>query len=167
MAEGAGLGRTDHGHDRLQGQRPRTAQRHVGASPSCAARDSQATHVGSVRIIPKRERHWERPLLASARWRSAVLASAGAERHVRGVTGLTNVVNFTPSVTPERVAEQIEEAFKREAEVDARHIRVEVADHTARLFGHVHSLTEASMASAAAAAAPGVAKVENHLVVSP
>jgi osmotically-inducible protein OsmY len=88
-------------------------------------------------------------------------------RHVRGVTGVTNVVTFTPSVTPERVAEQIEEAFKREAEVDARHIRVEVADHTARLFGHVHSLTEASTASAAAAAAPGVAKVENHLVVSP
>jgi osmotically-inducible protein OsmY len=86
---------------------------------------------------------------------------------VRGVTGVTNAVTFTPSVTPERVAEQIEEAFKREAEVDARHIRVEVADHTAALFGHVHSLTEASTASAAAAAAPGVAKVENHLVVSP
>jgi hypothetical protein len=69
-------------------------------------------------------------------------------------------MTFIPSVTPERVAEQIGEVFKREAEVDARYIRVEVADHTARLFGHVHSLTEASTASAAAAAAPGVAKVD-------
>jgi hypothetical protein len=94
MAEGAGLGRTDHGHDRLQGQRPRTAQRHVGASPSCAARDGQATHVGSVRIIPQRERHWERPLLASARWRSAVLASAGAEPSTWPQSGSGSATQF-------------------------------------------------------------------------
>jgi osmotically-inducible protein OsmY len=61
----------------------------------------------------------------------------------------------------------IEEAFKREAEVDARHIRVEVTDHTAKLYGHVHSLHEASAARAAAAAAPGVATVESHLAVEP
>ena len=47
----------------------------------------------------------------------------------------------------------IEEAFKREAEIDARHVRVEVSDHTAKLYGHVHSLQEASAAAAAAAAA--------------
>jgi osmotically-inducible protein OsmY len=51
--------------------------------------------------------------------------------------------------------------------VDARHIRVEVSDHTARLYGHVHSLKEASAARAAAASAPGVATVESHLLVSP
>jgi hypothetical protein len=33
--------------------------------------------------------------------------------------------------------------------------------------GHVHSLKEANAATAAAAAAPGIAKVESHLVVSP
>jgi osmotically-inducible protein OsmY len=42
-----------------------------------------------------------------------------------------------------------------------------VSDHTARLYGHVHSLSEASAAASAAAAAPGVVDVENHLVVSP
>ena len=61
----------------------------------------------------------------------------------------------------------IEDTFKREAEIDARHIRVEVSDHTAKLYGHVHSLHEASPARAAAAAAPGVATVESHLLVSP
>ena len=35
------------------------------------------------------------------------------------------------------------------------------------LYGHVHSLKEANAATAAAAAAPGIAKVESHLVVSP
>jgi hypothetical protein len=40
---------------------------------------------------------------------------------------------------------------------------VEVSDHTAKLYGHVHSLHEA----AAARAAAGVAMVESHLLVSP
>jgi osmotically-inducible protein OsmY len=88
-------------------------------------------------------------------------------RHVRGVTGVVNDVTVTPPVAPERVAAQIEEAFEREAGADARHVRVEVSDHTARLYGHVHSVNEANAAAVAAAAAPGVAKVENHLVVSP
>jgi osmotically-inducible protein OsmY len=88
-------------------------------------------------------------------------------RHVRGVGGVTDAVIVTPAVTAERVEGQIEEAFRREAEVDARHIRVEAVDHTARLYGHVHSMKEASAAVAAAAAAPGVARVEDHLTVYP
>jgi osmotically-inducible protein OsmY len=88
-------------------------------------------------------------------------------RHVRGVTGITNDILVSPPTSPDEIQDMIEEAFKREAEVDARHISVEVSDHTARLSGHVHSLSEASAAAAAAAAAPGVADVESHLVVSP
>jgi osmotically-inducible protein OsmY len=94
-------------------------------------------------------------------------------RNVRGVIGVTNSILVKPAgsaeplVTPETVEEIIEEAFKREAEVDARHIKVEVSDHTVKLYGHVHSLKEANAATAAAAAAPGIAKVESHLVVSP
>lgn len=88
-------------------------------------------------------------------------------RQVRGVTGVVDNVTVTPPVSPETVQEKIEEAFRREAEVDARHIRVEVADHTAKLYGHVHSLKEASAARAAAAAAPGVAAVQSHLAISP
>src|SRR5260370_257426 len=72
-----------------------------------------------------------------------------------------------PPVQRERVEEAIEDACRREAEVDARHVRVEVSDPPARLYGHVHSLKEASAARAAAAAAPGVAMVESHLLISP
>jgi osmotically-inducible protein OsmY len=42
-----------------------------------------------------------------------------------------------------------------------------VSDHTAKLYGHVHSLNEASAARSAAASAPGVATVESHLLISP
>jgi osmotically-inducible protein OsmY len=57
--------------------------------------------------------------------------------------------------------------LKRQAEVDALQIRVEVSDRTARLYGQVHSLHEATAAQAAAASAPGVASVESHLVIAP
>jgi osmotically-inducible protein OsmY len=88
-------------------------------------------------------------------------------RQVRGVTGVTDLITIKPPVSPESVEAKIEEAFKREAEIDARHVRVEVSDHTAKLYGHVHSLNEASAARSAAASAPGVATVESHLLISP
>jgi osmotically-inducible protein OsmY len=88
-------------------------------------------------------------------------------RNVRGVLGVSDLITVKPPVSPEKVQAVIEDAFKREAEIDARHIRVEVSDHTAQLYGHVHSLHEAAAARAAAAAAPGVATVESHLLVSP
>jgi osmotically-inducible protein OsmY len=88
-------------------------------------------------------------------------------RNVRGVVGVTDSIAVKPPPRPEAVKEEIEETFKREAEIDARHIRVEVTDHTAQLYGHVHSLREAQAARAAAAAAPGVATVDSHLLVSP
>src|ERR1700736_3045836 len=82
-------------------------------------------------------------------------------RNVRGVKGVSDLITVKPPVSPEKVEAVIEDAFKREAEIDARHIRVEVSDHAAKLYGHVHSLHEAAAARAAAAAAPGVATVES------
>ena len=87
--------------------------------------------------------------------------------HVRGVAGVRNFITVRPPASPEAVDAAIEQAFKREAEIDARHVRVEVSDHTAKLYGHVHSLQEANAARAAAAAARGISRVESHLVISP
>jgi osmotically-inducible protein OsmY len=88
-------------------------------------------------------------------------------RHVRGVVGITDNLSLVPPVRPVQVEAQIQGALERVAEVDARQVRVEVADHVARLYGHVHSLREAGAARAAAAAAPGVARVESYLTVLP
>ena len=74
-------------------------------------------------------------------------------RQVRGVIGVTNTITVKPSASPQNVQAVIEETFKREAEINARHISVEVSDHTAKLYGHVHSIHEANAAAAAAAAA--------------
>jgi osmotically-inducible protein OsmY len=88
-------------------------------------------------------------------------------RQIRGVLGVTDTITVRPPTTPEQVQDVIEDAFEREAQIDARHVRVEVSDHIAKLYGNVHSMHEATAATAAAAAAPGVSMVENHLVVTP
>jgi osmotically-inducible protein OsmY len=88
-------------------------------------------------------------------------------RQVRGVVGVTDNITVKPPASPDRVQQMIEEALRREAELDARSIRVEVSDHTAKLYGQVHSIHEASAARAAAASAPGVATVDSHLIISP
>ena len=48
-------------------------------------------------------------------------------QHVRGVVGISNNIIVTPKVSPGQVQAKIEEAFKREAEIDARHISVAVS----------------------------------------
>jgi len=88
-------------------------------------------------------------------------------RHVRGVIGLLNNITVRPPANPAQVQTLIEEMFKRQAEVDALRIRVEVSDRTARLCGQVHSLREPTAAQAAATSAPGVASVQGHLVIAP
>jgi len=87
-------------------------------------------------------------------------------RHVRGVTGLLNNITVRPPANPAQVQTLIEEMFKRQAEVGALRIRVEVSDRIARLYGQVHSLQEPTAAQAAAASAPGVASVQSHLVIA-
>jgi osmotically-inducible protein OsmY len=91
-------------------------------------------------------------------------------RNIRGVTGITNNLTVARGAARASAADtkaEIEEAFRRSAGVDSAHLRVKVTDHTAELYGEVHSLVEASAVSEAAASAPGVAKLENHLVVLP
>jgi osmotically-inducible protein OsmY len=88
-------------------------------------------------------------------------------RQVRGVTGVTDVITVKPQVSPERVQTVIEDAFNREARIDAQHIEVQVSDNVAKLYGSVRSLHEAAAARSAAASAPGIVAVESHLVVTP
>ena len=88
-------------------------------------------------------------------------------RHVRSVIGVTNDIEVRPAASAVQVEEQIEEALRRQAELDTRSVRVEVSDHTARVYGHVHSLHEADVIRKAAAAAPGIARVESYVAVTP
>jgi osmotically-inducible protein OsmY len=91
----------------------------------------------------------------------------GAVRHVKGVMGVSNLIKLKPSVTASDVKRKIEEAFKRNAEVDANRVQVKTTDGEVILEGTVRSWVERQEAERVAWAAPGVKKVEDHIVISP
>lgn len=92
-------------------------------------------------------------------------AAYEAARFLVGIKGLNNQIRISPSVRTGAVKEQIEQALVRNAETDARSIRVEACDGKVTLRGTVHSWAERRAASQAAWAAPGVHDVENELTV--
>jgi osmotically-inducible protein OsmY len=98
-------------------------------------------------------------------WQYQSVAAEGAIRHLTGIRGVTNRLMVKRGVSAPDVKERIESALKRHAEVDARQIRVDVADAHVVLRGQVRSLAERADAEQAAWSAPGVTKVEDELVV--
>jgi osmotically-inducible protein OsmY len=94
-----------------------------------------------------------------------------AERAVRrlgGVRGITNEISVKPRVqaSSEQIRAQVRDALVRNAETDARDIEVEVRGDRVTLRGKVHSWAQRRAAERAAASAPGVGEVDNHLRVA-
>jgi osmotically-inducible protein OsmY len=88
-------------------------------------------------------------------------------RRLKGVKGVSNLIQLKPSVSPAEVKRKIEEAFRRSAEIDADRVRVEASNSTITLKGNVRSWAERREAERAAWAAPGVTKVLNQLEINP
>jgi len=95
---------------------------------------------------------------------------SGAEfavKYLTGVRGVTNSINVKPQVSTIEVKDKIEDALKRNAEVDARRISVQAFDGRVTLRGNVRSWFEKDEAETAAWAAPGVTEVSNQIAVVP
>jgi hyperosmotically inducible protein len=85
--------------------------------------------------------------------------------HMRGVTGVSNLVRIGGNVAALDIGEQIGKALQRHAEREAKHIAVKVDDGTVTLTGSVDSMAERSAVRGAAWSAPGVHAVIDNLTV--
>ena len=111
--------------------------------------------------------HGHVTLTGSVTWHFQRQAAEAALRHLYGIKSVQNSITVKPPISAVDVKTKIEAAFKRSAEVDARHVKVEAHDGAVILTGNVHSLYERDEAERAAWSAPGVIKVEDYLQVVP
>ena len=100
-------------------------------------------------------------------WQYQRQTAEKAVRRIKGVKGVSNLIQLGPRAQPEDIKRKIQEAFKRNAEVDANRIMVETNGSEVILKGTVRSWVEREEAERVAWSAPGVTKVEDRIAVSP
>lgn len=85
---------------------------------------------------------------------------------ITGVLRVDNWINVKPSVSTGDVKQRIEQAFERQADLEAEKIKVRADGHKITLEGTVTTWGKRGIAERAAWAAPGVSQIEDKLIVA-
>jgi osmotically-inducible protein OsmY len=105
-------------------------------------------------------------LTGKVEWQYQKTAAADAVRDLAGVVGVTNRIEIASRASAFDVKKRIEDALKRNAEIEAQAIRVNVLDGgKITLDGKVHAWSERRAAERAAWSAPGVKVVDERITV--
>jgi len=93
-----------------------------------------------------------------------------AEYDIRKLSGVLGVINQLQVKSPAAAAEvkdQIEQALRRNAQLEASRIRVETSGGSVTLKGTVHDWFERDLIERAAWSVPGVTEVHDRLTIEP
>lgn len=115
-------------------------------------------------IDVKVQRGWV-TLSGQVPWHFQRVAAEKAVMKLGGVVGVTNVLSIKPAASVPDVKNRIEGALKRNADVEAAHIQVDVAGGNVTLKGGVTGWRERIAAERAAWSIPGVVSVVNNLSI--
>lgn len=132
------------------------------------ARDAvRALELGGVlpATVQLTVKHRHITLTGKVRWLAQKRLAERAVRHVPGVAGVFNCIDVAPATAVRDVRHRITAALHRTASIDARRITVDVAGEVVTLTGTVSSILQRDTAERAVAGAPGIAAVDNRLVV--
>lgn len=99
-------------------------------------------------------------------WFFQKAAAEHAVHKLSGVAGVTNLIEIKPHVVVTDIKQRIDSALKRNAEIDSQRIRVFVENGKVVVEGNVGSWHERDVALSAVRAAPGVAEIEDRLLIS-
>ena len=102
-------------------------------------------------------------LSGTVEWQFQRTAAVSDVYKLSGVAGVNNHIKIRSRVQAADIQNRIEDALKRNAEVEAEGINVTVRDGAVTLTGFVHDLAEHDAIKNAAWSAPGVQSVEDQL----
>ncbi len=131
------------------------AARALALHPDLADRVQAIVHAGHV------------TLTGSVEWLFLKDRAERAVRHIRGVGGVFNHLTVTPRSGTRDVQRRITRALHHHADLDAHHITARVENDAVTLTGSVRSWAQREAAERAAGSGPGIASVDNRLVVEP
>jgi osmotically-inducible protein OsmY len=104
-------------------------------------------------------------LTGAVNWNGQKRSAENAVRRIRGVRGVFNHIIVAPDRLNRDLRHRIVEALHRNADLDARHIAVDIRGDVAVLTGSVASWFQGEAAARAVAGAPGIRAVDNRIAV--
>jgi osmotically-inducible protein OsmY len=98
-------------------------------------------------------------------WQYQRMAAEDTVRSILGIKGISNQIGIKAEGLKADIKDKIRSALVRNAHVDANQVNIVVSGNKVILSGNVRSWSEKHQAEAATWSAPGIAQVENNIVI--